>query len=226
MKTLFFTFSIILSVFTASANEAQKVCLFKYECWVELQKVENSELVSAIESINKKSLQMINSEEAEGNVWFKVYKREAKYNTRNLRPTRLGEKEVRTLLNTGMKFFTGSDYAAMLDRYNMGSDFFDDIITFYQNIKYFKNDNLTEQVDFEAYYYDYSQEDDGSKVTFVKDELKVVSNFVETQARADEHDSLVTIDFTNALYNENYEYRPYLMVTSEYVIAALYRWQL
>lgn len=225
MKALFLALNLLLGLNYVYAKDAQKVCLFKDECWVEMVQEDNKELVDAIKVINKESLESIKFAEAQGNVWFKAYKRESKYNTRSLKPTSLNEATVRTLLDNGSKFFVGSDYEDMLTRYDMGSDFFTDIISFYKAIKSHDNDSLSGPLDFEAYYYDYSN-DEENKVKLVESELNIVSKFIKQQAKADKWESLVTVDFTNALYNENYEYRPYLLVTDKYVFAALYRWQL
>ncbi|WP_044557627.1 hypothetical protein [Halobacteriovorax marinus] len=226
MRKLFLICCLLLSGSNILASNNQKVCLFERECWVELGQNQNKELGEAVTLINSNGLELIKTNEAEGNLWFRVFKREGKYSTRSLRPSNLNENEVRTILQNGSTLFKGSDYRAMLSRYGMGSDFFTDLIKFYNQIKFYGNGNLTEPLSFEAYYYNYNTNSNGEKVTVLDSSLKVVQNFVTTQAEANSSESLVTIDFTNALYNENYEYRPYLLVTKDYVVAALYRWQL
>ncbi len=226
MKARSIALTMLSTMGTTIASEAQKVCLFESECWVEMSEEDNKELVTTINEINEEALELIRSVGAEGNVWFRVYKREAKYSTRRVTPNGLTEPAVRALLNNGAKFFVGSDYEDMLQRYEVGSDFFEDIIKFFSRIKNYDTNSLAKPLSFEAYYYDYSRGDNKAKVNFLGDKLKVVSNFVEKQAKAVKYVSLSTVDFTNALYNENYEYRPYLLVTDKYVVAALYRWQL
>ncbi|ATH08891.1 hypothetical protein BIY24_13325 [Halobacteriovorax marinus] len=226
MRKLFLICCLLLSGSNILASSDQEVCLFEGECWVELNQGQNKELLEAVASINSNGLELIKSNEAQGNLWFRVYKRVAKYSTRGLRPRSINEYEVRSLLKNGMRFFKGSDYEAMLSRYDMGSDFYTDLISFYRGIKYYSNEELSEPLSFEAYYYNYDQSSEGVKVPVLKKGLSLVENFITSQAMTSSWESLVTIDFTNALYNENYEYRPYLLVTNDYVVAALYRWQL
>lgn len=226
MKALFLTVFFTLSITNIYANEVQRVCVFSVECWVEMTQEDNKELVETINVINNKGLDLSRSQEAQGNVWFKAYKRQAKYSPKSLKPSSLDESEVRALLDNGMKFFAGSDYEDMLRRYDMGSDFHTDIIKFFSAIKFYSVDSLNDPLNLEVYDYDYSRDEDDNKVKFLQSELSLVSNFIEEQAKSDKWSSLVTVDFTNALYNENYEYRPYLLITKEYVVAALYRWQL